>query len=78
MGEPSGSRRLTDAHDAVKQPGREQPEASQSQPRPPRSTAEDVDDTRADERTSPSPYAESFEQWVEDEVAPDRRQREDG
>ena len=33
------------------------------------------EDTAADERTSPSPYAEKFDEWVADETAaPDGRQ----
>ena len=30
---------------------------------------EDEEDAAADERTSPSPYAEKFDEWVADETA---------
>ena len=44
-------------------------------PAHPRPSEERGDDAAADERTSPVPYAESFDEWVADETAaPDGRQ----
>ena len=37
----------------------------------PRQSEARDEDGAADERTSPSPYAESFAEWVADETAPD-------
>jgi hypothetical protein len=61
----------------------EQPEQTVKPPRPlsasaaahARSSDEDAEETVADERTSPSPYAEKFDEWVADETAPHQRQR---
>jgi hypothetical protein len=39
----------------------------------PRAASEGDDDSAADDRTSPFPYAESFAEWVADETAPDER-----
>ena len=46
----------------------------------PRQSEAREEDGAADERTSPSPYAESFAEWVADETAPDSREgnRRDG
>ena len=61
LGEPTGGRRLTDQQDTVDEPGR--------------SPDERDGDADVDERTSPSPYAEKFDEWVADETAaPDGRQ----
>jgi len=44
-------------------------------PAHPRPSDEDGEDAGADERTSPFPYAEKFDEWVADETAaPDGRQ----
>jgi hypothetical protein len=69
---------MTDDQDGV-----EHPEQTAKPPRPRststpsrgRSSAEDADETVADERTSPFPYAEKFDEWVADETAPDEGQR---
>jgi hypothetical protein len=61
----------------------EQPEQTVKPPRPrsastaphPRSSDKDAADTVADERSSPFPYAERFDEWVADETAPDERRR---
>jgi hypothetical protein len=37
----------------------------------PRSSDEDADETGAEQRTSPFPYAEKFDEWVADETASD-------
>jgi hypothetical protein len=45
-------------------------------PAPPRESEEGGEDGAPDERTSPFPYAEKFDEWVADETAtPDGRQR---
>ena len=72
LGEPTGSRRLTD----------EQNIAEESEPVRPRPSDEGSEGAAADERTSPFPYAENFDEWVADETAaPDgwqhRRQAHD-
>lgn len=42
-------------------------------PAPPSPSEEGGDDAALDERTSPAPYAERFDEWVADETAaPDR------
>ena len=56
MGEPTGSRRVTAQQDTVDEPGR--------------SSDERDADADVDERTSPSPYADDFSEWVADETAP--------
>ena len=61
----------------------EQPEQTLEAPRPwspspaprARSSDPDAEETVADEHTSPSPYAEKFDEWVADETAPHERQR---
>ena len=74
LGEPAGGRRLTDEQNTVdeaEQTGR--PSTRRLQPPAPSSLSEDG---AADERTSPFPYAEKFDEWVADETAtPDARQR---
>ena len=78
MGEPTGSRRLTDEQNAVEEPEQPIPPPSAGRLQPPahpRSSDEDDEDAGADERTSPFPYAERFDEWVADETAaPDGRQ----
>lgn len=74
LGEPAGSRRLTDEQgtgderrETVGRLGRRAPYRRQEPGR-----------RAADECTSPSPYAEDFEEWVADEAAaPDGPQRLD-
>ena len=39
-------------------------------PAHPRPSDDGGGDAKADERTSPSPYAEQFDEWVADETAP--------
>ena len=39
------------------------------EPEHPRGSDEHAEDATVDERTSPSPYAENFDEWVADEVA---------
>lgn len=58
LGEPAGSRRLTDEQNTGDEP--------KQIPRP-----KDAGDEHAepDERTSPFPYAEKFDDWVADETA---------
>ena len=55
LGEPTGSRRVTDEQHTGRQPERSDGRDS---------------DADADERTSPSPYADDFSEWVADETAP--------
>ena len=48
-------------------------------PAHPRPSDEGEEDVAADERTSPSPYADKFDEWVADETAAsdERRDRRD-
>ncbi len=71
MGEPTGSRRLTDEQHTADEPGQTvpPPRVRRRQPTAPRAAAEGGDDAAADERTSPFPYSESFNEWVADETA---------
>lgn len=78
MGEPSGSGRLIGVRHSM-----EQPEETATPPAPgrrppaahPRSSDQEADEARADERTAPFPYAEKFGEWVADETDPNRRQQ---
>ena len=66
LGEPTGSRRLTEEQNTADEP-------APVRPRPPDEGGEDA---AAADRTSPFPYAEKFDEWVADETAdPDERQR---
>ena len=76
MGEPTGGRRLTDGENIVEEP--ERPVQPGAHPPP---SGERGEDGTPDERTSPTPYAEDFTEWVADEatVSPDNSpRREDG
>ncbi|HEX4745520.1 MAG TPA: hypothetical protein VFU99_01450 [Gaiellaceae bacterium] len=55
---------MSDAHD----PGDEPPQKVRRL-EPPAPPAEEREDAAADERTSPFPYAEKFDEWVADETA---------
>jgi hypothetical protein len=74
LGEPAGSRRLTEDENNVE--GAEEavtpPVPSRHglpTPAHPRQSDEGEEDAAADERTSPFPYAEKFDEWVADETA---------
>ena len=72
MGEPPGSRRLTDEQNTADEPGQTvtPPRGRRLQATAdPRAADKRDDDPAADERTSPFPYAESFDEWVADETA---------
>ena len=70
LGEPTGSGRLTEEQNTVEEPERTIPPPAH--PRPSGEVGEDA----ADERTSPFPYAEKFDEWVADETAaPDAEHR---
>jgi hypothetical protein len=81
LGEPAGSRRLTDEQNTVDEPEQTAPPSTRRRqpPAPPSPSDEVGEDGAADERTSPFPYAEKFDEWVADETAtPDARQRRGG
>jgi hypothetical protein len=67
LGEPSGSRRLTDEQHDVEPDAA--PPAEESRPSAVPGRSREGDDRTADERTSPFPYAENFDEWVADETA---------
>ena len=72
LGEPTGSRRLTEEQNTA-----EQPEPVRLRP-----SKEGSEGAAADERTSPFPYAENFDEWVAEETAAsdgwqDRHQADD-
>ena len=72
MGETPGSRRLKEEHNTADAPGQTVPPPRVGPVQPladPRPAGEGDDDAAADERTSPFPYAESFDEWVADETA---------
>lgn len=71
MGEPPGSRRLTDEQNTADEPGQTvtPPRGRRLQATAdPRAADKRDDDPAADERTSPFPYADRFEEWVADET----------
>ncbi len=78
LGEPTGSRRLTEEQNTGEEPEQTVPPPSVRRLQPParpRPSDEDGEGAAADERTSPFPYAENFGEWVADETAaPDGRQ----
>jgi hypothetical protein len=84
LGEPTGGRRLTEEQNTAEEP--EQTGAARrnaptlNRPSIPRRSEEVGGDATADERTSPFPYAESFDEWVADETASPEveRRRETG
>ena len=59
LGEPTGSRRLTDEQNTAEEP----------EPVRPRPSDEGSEGAAADDRTSPFPYAENFDDWVAEETA---------
>jgi hypothetical protein len=72
LGEPAGSRRLTGEQNTGEEPKQTVPPPSARRLQPPahpRPSDEGDDDAAADERTSPFPYAEKFDEWVADETA---------
>jgi hypothetical protein len=70
LGEPTGSRRLTDEHTAEGiDRDADPPSPRRSRPSADRKRYGDVDGRTTDERTSPFPYAEDFDEWVADETA---------
>ncbi len=68
---------MTEQQNPVEEPEQTVPPSSARRLQPPahpRPSDEDGDDAAADERTSPFPYAEGFDEWVADETAaPDGR-----
>lgn len=78
LGEPTRSRRLTDEPNTVELSEQtvEPPSARRLQPPGDRRPSDDGAEDAADERTSPFPYAENFDEWVADEdAATDGRRR---
>ena len=79
LGEATGSRRLTEKQNTEEEPEPTglPPSARRLQPPAhPRPSDEGGEDAAGDERTSPFPYAEKFDEWVADETAaPDARQQ---
>jgi hypothetical protein len=72
VGETPGSRRLKEEQNTADEPGQRVPRPRVGPVQPladPRPAGEGDDDAAADERTSPFPYAESFDEWVADETA---------
>ena len=72
LGESPGSRRLSEEQNSAEEPK----ETVRERRAPARSRAPETrgEDASAEERTSPFPYAEDFDQWVADETAaPDGR-----
>ena len=71
MGEPPGSRRLTEEQNTAGEPGQTVRPARPRRPQPPAHprAAGEAGDEAADDRTSPFPYAENFDEWVADETA---------
>jgi hypothetical protein len=76
LGEPAGSRRLTDERHTAERDERRAAPSRRSRPSA-RPDDDGEDDGRTtDERTSPFPYADDFDEWVADETAaPDGGQR---
>ncbi len=63
---------MTQAKNTADDPGQTVPPPRARRAPPtahPRAASEGDDDAAADERTSPFPYAESFDEWVADETA---------
>ena len=71
MGETPGSRRLKEEQNTADEPGQTvpPPHVRGQLPADPRAAGEGDDDAAPDARTSPFPYAESFDEWVADETA---------
>ena len=71
MGEPAGSRRLTEEQNTADEPGQIVPPPRARRARPPAHprVAGEAGDEAADDRTSPFPYSENFNEWVADEAA---------
>jgi hypothetical protein len=66
---------LREDQNSVEEP--EQTARGLQPPAHPRPSEESGEDAAADERTSPFPYAEKFDEWVADEtVAPDAGQQQ--
>jgi hypothetical protein len=71
---------LTDEQDDSRLPDRRLTRRGSAQGRPlpyPRSPDQPGDDTSEEERASPFPYADNFEEWVEDETASEAGQQRD-
>lgn len=63
---------MTEEQNTADEPGQRVPRPRVGPVQPladPRPAGEGDDDAAADERTSPFPYAESFDEWVADETA---------
>jgi len=71
VGEPAGSRRLTEEQNTADEPGQIVPPPRARRARPPAHprVAGEAGDEAADDRTSPFPYSENFNEWVADEAA---------
>jgi hypothetical protein len=68
---------MTDERNTMGEPERTDPppRRRRPQPRAQPGPSDERDDAATDERTSPFPYAERFDQWVADETtAPDGQQ----